>query len=96
MGVSHSLNTGDTVFGAHRSHGHLLALSDDPYPLFAEALGRSTGASKGMGGSITGIKHQVSGSVSAVAGSVSLAVGSRSEFHCKKIKKMLLLPIWVM
>ena len=50
VGVSQSLNKTDRVFGAHRSHSHLLALNPDFYRLFAEVLGKETGFSKGMGG----------------------------------------------
>ena len=52
VGISQCLQRTDRVFGAHRSHSHLLALNPDFYRLFAEVLGRSTGFSKGMGGSM--------------------------------------------
>ena len=29
VGISHNLNNSDFIFGAHRSHGHLLALGSD-------------------------------------------------------------------
>jgi len=78
VGVSSHLQSTDRVFGAHRSHSHLLALNPDPYPLFAEVLGKNTGHSKGMGGSMH-LWNQPSGfygSVPIVAGTVSLAVGA--------------------
>ena len=53
VGVSSILNSSDKVFGAHRSHAHLLALGGDVRKLFAETLGKETGHSKGMGGSCT-------------------------------------------
>ena len=40
VGVSKNLNKTDRVFGAHRSHSHLLALNPDYYRLFAEILGK--------------------------------------------------------
>jgi len=78
VGVSDHLKSTDRVFGAHRSHSHLLALNPDPYPLFAEVLGKNSGHSKGMGGSMH-LWNQPSGfygSVPIVAGTVSLAVGA--------------------
>lgn len=72
------LRSSDRVFGTHRSHGHFLAMNDNVESLFAEVLGRSTGCSKGMGGSMhlyddaNGFK----GSVPIVAGTISLAVGA--------------------
>ena len=52
VGISQNLKKTDRVFGAHRSHSHLLALNPDFYKLFAEVLGKETGFSKGMGGSM--------------------------------------------
>ena len=78
VGISQNLRKTDRVFGAHRSHSHLLALNPNYYKLFAEALGKNTGFSKGMGGSMH-LYDQPSGfygSVPIVAGTVSLAVGA--------------------
>ena len=78
VGISESLQSSDRVFGAHRSHSHLLALNPNFYKLFAEVLGKETGFSKGMGGSMH-LFDQSSGfygSVPIVAGTVSLAVGA--------------------
>lgn len=78
VGISQNLTKTDRVFGAHRSHSHLLALNPDFYKLFAEVLGRKTGFSKGMGGSmhLYDQKNGFYGSVPIVAGTVSLAVGA--------------------
>ena len=78
VGVSQSLQKTDRVFGSHRSHSHLLALNPDFYRLFAEILGKKTGFSKGMGGSMH-LWDQPSGfygSVPIVSGTVPLAVGA--------------------
>lgn len=78
VGISQSLRASDRVFGAHRSHSHLLALNPNFYKLFAEVLGKVTGFSKGMGGSMH-LFDQTSGfygSVPIMAGTVPLAVGA--------------------
>lgn len=78
VGVSSSLTTSDYVFGGHRSHAHLLALGADVRKLFAETLGRATGHSKGMGGSMHLWDEKVGfyGAVPIVAGTVALAAGA--------------------
>ena len=78
VGVSHHLRPTDFVFGAHRSHSHLLALNSNIFNFFAELLGRATGLSKGMGGSMHLIDKSVGfcGSVPIVSGTVPLAVGA--------------------
>jgi len=40
VGISQNLNKTDRVFGAHRSHSHLLSLNPNFYKLFAEVLGK--------------------------------------------------------
>ncbi len=78
VGVSHHLDADDRVFGAHRSHGHYLALGGDVYGLIAEALGRADGCSGGMGGSMHLAAPEVGflGSVPIVAATVPIAVGA--------------------
>jgi TPP-dependent pyruvate/acetoin dehydrogenase alpha subunit len=78
VGISQSLIATDRVFGAHRSHSHLLALNPNFYKLFAEVLGKETGFSRGMGGSmhLFDQPNGFYGSVPIVAGTVSLAVGA--------------------
>jgi pyruvate dehydrogenase E1 component alpha subunit len=78
VGVSCHLTPDDRVFGAHRSHGHYLALGGDVYRLIAEALGRAEGCSGGMGGSMHLYAPEVGfkGSVPIVAATVPIAVGA--------------------
>ena len=78
VGVSNGLKKTDRVFGAHRSHSHILALNPNPYKLFAEILGKKTGFSNGMGGSmhLWDKPNGFYGSVPIVAGTVPLAVGA--------------------
>lgn len=78
VGISKYLRKSDRIFSAHRSHAHLLALGSDLGALFAEVLGRSTGLTKGMGGSmhLWDQPNGFYGSVPIVAGTVPLAVGA--------------------
>ena len=78
VGITNSLSARDFIFSAHRSHAHLLALDPNPYGLFAEVLGKSTGLSKGFGGSmhLWNGKSGFYGSVPIVSGTIPLAVGA--------------------
>ena len=85
-GISSHLGDRDYVFGAHRSHAHILSLGADTRKLFAEILGKATGLSKGMGGSmhLWDKKHHFYGSVPIVAGTVALAAGSALSIKFQK------------
>ena len=78
VGVSNYLTSSDRVFGAHRSHSHILALGSSIHKLFAEILGKDTGFSRGMGGSmhLWDKPNGFYGSVPIVSGTVSIAVGA--------------------
>lgn len=78
VGVSRWLRSTDRVFGAHRSHAHVLALGSSMRGLFAEILGKDAGLSRGMGGSmhLWDRPRGFYGSVPIVAGTVPLAVGA--------------------
>lgn len=88
VGVSENLSKNDKIFSAHRSHSHLLALNLDFYRLFAEILGKRTGFSKGMGGSMHLLdqKNGFYGSTPIVAGTVPLALGAAMASKMKKKK----------
>ena len=77
-GVCAALEPRDTVWGGHRSHGHYLARGGSLEALLAEILGRSTGCSKGRGGSMHLIAREcgILGTVPIVAGTIPLAVGA--------------------
>jgi pyruvate dehydrogenase E1 component alpha subunit len=78
VGISKNLKKTDRVFGNHRSHAHLLSLNPNLHKLFAEVLGKKTGFSKGMGGSmhLYDKTNGFYGSTPIVGGTVSLAVGA--------------------
>lgn len=88
VGIAHSLSSSDRVFGAHRSHSHLLSMNGDPFKLFAEILGKDAGYSKGMGGSmhLWNQPEGFYGSVPIVAGTVPLAVGAGLAAKLTKTK----------
>tara|TARA_B100001057_G_scaffold484730_1_gene563266 strand:+ start:2652 stop:3680 length:1029 start_codon:yes stop_codon:yes gene_type:complete len=88
VGISQNLKKTDRVFGNHRSHSHLLALNPDFYKLFAEVLGKETGFSKGMGGSmhLFDQSNGFYGSTPIVAGTVPLAVGAAMASKMQNLK----------
>lgn len=78
VGIAAELRKTDRVFGAHRSHSHVLSMGSSLHRLFAEILGRDTGLSRGMGGSmhLWDQPNGFYGSVPIVSGTVPLAVGA--------------------
>ena len=78
VGVAAELRKTDRVFGAHRSHSHVLSMGSSLHRLFAEILGKDTGLSRGMGGSmhLWDQPNGFYGSVPVVSGTVPLAVGA--------------------
>ena len=78
VAISKYLTNQDKTFGGHRSHSHIISLGVDLKKFFAEILAKSSGISKGMGGSMHLFDDSIGfyGSVPIVAGTVPLAVGS--------------------
>lgn len=78
VGVSSALTAQDKVYGGHRSHAHFLALGGDLNAMFAEILGKASGASKGMGGSMHLFQSDVGfhGSVPIVGATIPIAAGA--------------------
>ena len=78
VGIARNLSKNDMVFGAHRSHSHIISLGINLRNFFAEILAKKTGLSKGMGGSMHLYGGSVGfyGSVPIVAATVPLAVGT--------------------
>lgn len=52
VGMCAALRKKDIIFGTHRSHGHYIAKGGAMRSLLAEIYGKSTGCSKGIGGSM--------------------------------------------
>lgn len=78
VGLCAALDSADHIFGNHRSHGHYLAKGGSVDGLIAEVYGKTSGCSRGRGGSMHLIASDcgMMGSVPIVAGTISLAVGS--------------------
>lgn len=78
VGVASSVEKGDRVFGAHRSHAHFLALGGSMHGLFAEVLGKDTGVSGGMGGSmhLLDLDNGLFGTVPIVGATIPIATGA--------------------
>jgi pyruvate dehydrogenase E1 component alpha subunit len=78
VGVASQTRDGDRTFGAHRSHGHFLALGGSLHGLMAEVLGKDTGVSRGMGGSmhLRDVSHGLLGTVPIVGATIPIAVGA--------------------
>ena len=52
VGMQSIIEQGDSIITSYRDHGHMLAAGMDPKGVMAELTGRSTGYSKGKGGSM--------------------------------------------
>lgn len=78
VGVASNLNSNDRVFSNHRSHCHYLSMGASIDKLFAEVLGKASGASQGMGGSMHLVAEDSGfwGSVPIVGGTIPIAVGA--------------------
>lgn len=78
VGIAAHIRTGDRVFGAHRSHAHFLSLGGTLHHLLAEVLGKDTGCSRGMGGSMHLLDraNNFFGSVPIVGATIPIATGA--------------------
>jgi pyruvate dehydrogenase E1 component alpha subunit len=77
VGVQSVKQPGDEVITGYRDHGHMLACGMDPKDVMAELTGRSTGVSKGKGGSMHmfSTKADFYGGHGIVGAQVSLGTG---------------------
>ncbi|RJQ51832.1 MAG: thiamine pyrophosphate-dependent dehydrogenase E1 component subunit alpha [Nitrospiraceae bacterium] len=85
-GVCAHLKKDDYLFTTHRSHGHCLAKGSAPEMLYAEFYGRSSGCSKGKGGSMHPVdpENGILGTTAIVGGGIPLAVGTALASRMKK------------
>ena len=85
-GVCANLRKDDYVFSNHRNHGHYIAKGGDVKALMAELFCKSTGCSRGRGGSMHLSSPDVGlpGSVAIVASTVPIAVGAALAFSMQQ------------
>lgn len=78
VGVTLHLTPADKITSTHRGHGHCLAKGAHPGRLVAELFGRSTGYSKGKGGSMHVAARDLGilGTNGVVGASIGLATGA--------------------
>lgn len=77
VGVCEALRPDDAVFGTYRGHALYLAKGGDLKKMIAELYGKSTGCTKGKGGSmhLVDIKNKVMGTSAIVGTTIPLSVG---------------------
>ncbi len=77
VGALAGLKPDDDVVTHYRDHGYILARGIDPKRVMAELYGKSTGISKGKGGSMhmADVKHHLWGGYAIVGGHIPLATG---------------------
>jgi TPP-dependent pyruvate/acetoin dehydrogenase alpha subunit len=89
-GVCLAINKNDFAVSTHRSHGHYIAKGGNINAMIAEIYGKSTGCSKGYGGSMHLIDKSVNfmGSTAIVGNSIPVGVGLGLSIKLKKDKKI--------
>lgn len=77
-GVCTALESGDYITSTHRGHGHFLARGGSMRALFAELMGKETGACAGRGGSMHLVDPSIGhlGSNAIVGGHIAIAAGA--------------------
>src|SRR5947208_15255549 len=77
-GILTALRKDDVVFAGYRDHAHALVLGSNPGRVMAELFGKSTGLSKGKGGSmhLFDVEHGFYGGYGIVGGHLTLAAGA--------------------
>ena len=87
VGIARVLKKTDYVTSTHRGHGHFLACGGDPRKMMAEIFGKSTGYSKGRGGSqfMADFKLGYMGANGITGGSIPVATGA--ALSLKRSKK---------
>ena len=77
VGIIGELEPQDYVISHYRDHGHAIAKGSDVNSLMAELFGKSTGTSRGKGGSmhLFDVEKRFMGGHAIVAGQIPIAVG---------------------
>ena len=77
VGAIHALQSDDYLVTHYRDHGHALAKGSAPRAVMAELFGRTTGVSRGMGGSmhLFDVPHRMMGGYAIVGGGIPIGMG---------------------
>jgi pyruvate dehydrogenase E1 component alpha subunit len=77
VGAMRALGPDDSIVTTYRDHGHALARGISPRLLMAEMFGKSTGCSRGRGGSMHffDVEHRFYGGYAIVGGGLPVATG---------------------
>jgi pyruvate dehydrogenase E1 component alpha subunit len=86
VGAVSVMRPGDVQTNTYRGHGEALALGMEPEVAFAELMGRSSGGSKGLGGSMHLIDTSKGniGANAIVGAGMPIAVGAAMAFKLRK------------
>lgn len=89
-GILSALRPDDIVFAGYRDHAHVLWLGSDPGAVMAELFGKSTGLSKGKGGSmhLFDVSHGFYGGYGIVGGHLTLAAGAAYALRYQKTDRI--------
>jgi pyruvate dehydrogenase E1 component subunit alpha len=89
-GIITALKSDDVVFCGYRDHAQALALGSDPGAIMAELFGKSTGLSKGKGGSmhLFDAVHGLYGGYGIVGGHLTLAAGAGYSLRYQKTDRI--------
>ncbi|MDP2847926.1 MAG: thiamine pyrophosphate-dependent dehydrogenase E1 component subunit alpha [Humidesulfovibrio sp.] len=89
-GVCSSLRDDDAINSNHRSHGHYLAKGGDLNAMMAELFCKSTGCSRGYGGSmhLVDVAHGNMGTSAIVGGGIPIATGQGLAFQMQKLDRV--------
>jgi pyruvate dehydrogenase E1 component alpha subunit len=89
-GVCASLRDDDAVNSNHRSHGHYLAKGGDLQAMMAELFCKSTGCSKGYGGSmhLVDVAHGNMGTSAIVGGGIPIGTGQGLAFKMQGLDRV--------
>jgi pyruvate dehydrogenase E1 component alpha subunit len=86
VGAIAAMSSGDVQTNTYRGHGEALALGMEPEVAFAELMGRATGSSKGLGGSMHLIDTSQGniGANAIVGAGLPIAVGAAMAFKLRR------------
>jgi len=89
-GACAALRDNDAINSNHRSHGHYLAKGGDLPAMMAELFCKSTGCSKGYGGSmhLVDVAHGNYGTSAIVGGGIPIATGLGLAFQMQQLDRV--------